>query len=243
MRHPTAEPQSAASDPLVIFAPFHLLAAGVGRLRRPAFDARASVELSRLGLPFFPVSRYALAPSAALVLVNEVLLNNRRSILELGSGYSTLCLAKAAERTDGHVVTVDSEESWLDQVTAAAAAAGLGQRITPVHSPLRPHASGGAWYDCGLIRRALAGRRVDLLLVDGPVASGGADPRARAPAVPELEDLLEDRCALFLDDIHRRSHAEIAREWGRRLRIPFTLVHARGGFGYGVRGAAFDPII
>lgn len=221
----------------------HLLTAGVGRLRRPAFDARAAVELARLGLPFFPVSRYALAPSALLAVVNDVILNTRVNVLELGSGYSTICIAKALDETDGAITTVDADAGWLDKVVVRARKAGVADRIRPIHAPLKPLANSGEWYDVEPIRAACVDRKIDLLLVDGPVASGGADPRARAPAARALADLLAPDFSIFLDDIHRPSHAAIAREWGELLKLAFTLVHARGGYAYAARGRAFDPII
>ena len=227
------------------FAPLHMIAAGIGRLRRPAFDARAAVELARFGLPFFPATRFALAPSALLSVLNDVLINNRRIILELGSGYSSVYLAMALKNSSGRIITVDSNEAWLDQVMARATAAGVADRICPVLAPLTPIAGrdGAQWYDVKSIKKALDGDRVGLLLGDGPVALSKALKYARAPAVPMLKDVLNDRYAIFLDDIHRLSHAKIASDWSDELSLRFSLVHARGGFAYAAQGAAFDPII
>ena len=58
-----------------------------------------------------------------------------------------------------------------------------------------------------------------------------------------LKDALNDRCAIFLDDIHRPSHAGIANDWSEELSLRFSVHHARGGFAYAARGVAFDPII
>ncbi|HXI86732.1 MAG TPA: hypothetical protein VNH64_04705, partial [Parvularculaceae bacterium] len=63
------------------------------------------------------------------------------------------------------------------------------------------------------------------------------------PAVPELAGYLSADCAVFLDDVHRFSHVEIAREWGAILGVKFAIVHARGGFAYAARGQSFDPIL
>lgn len=234
----------------------HLITAGIGRLRRPAFDARAAVELARFGLPFFPATRYALAPSALLTVLNDVVANDRRTILELGSGYSSVYIAKALADNaaedhgpvdDRAVITVDAHAGWLQQVTRKAAAAGVAGRVQCVHAPMTPigkMATGGAdWYDLAAIKSALNGRTIDLLLVDGPVASEKKIQFARAPAVPMLKSLLSPSCSIFLDDIHRASHAKIARQWGGELGVEFTFHHARGGFAHAVRGEGFDPIM
>lgn len=224
----------------------HMLNAGLGRLRRPAFDARAAVELSRLGLPFFPATRYALSPSALLAVLNDVAINDRRTILELGSGYSSVYIAALLKRRAsdvGVVITVDAHEGWLSQVRACAQEAGCEGVMRTVHAPLAPFRDGDEWYDLASIVDALGGSKIDLLLVDGPIASGGANPNARAPAIPALKDHLAERCAIFLDDVHRPSHAKIAKRWGDYLGLAFTEHHARGGFAYAARGGSFDPII
>jgi len=231
----------------MIFPPFHLVKAGLGRLRRPAFDARASVELTRFNLPFFPASRYALAPSALLTVLNDVTANQRRTILELGSGYSSVYIAKALQMQDvddGVVITVDAHEEWLAKVIDKAREAGVSDHIRAVHAPLIDLPEGdGVWYDQNAIRTALAGRDIELLLVDGPVASSNEQRFARRPAVPMLKDALAARCAIYLDDVHRTSHGEIAEGWGQALDLSFSEHHARGGFAYAVRGDAFDPIM
>ncbi|MBI1364512.1 MAG: hypothetical protein GC153_00960 [Alphaproteobacteria bacterium] len=224
-------------------APFHHVAAVFGRLRRPAFDARAAVELLRFELPFFPPTRYTLAASALLTVLNDILINKRRLVVELGSGFSTAYIAKALGETGGSLISVESNAEWLDHVSAHARRCGVADRITPVHAPLKPHETGGDWYATDILAAALEGREIDLLLVDGPVASSRAKRRARAPAVPELSRYLAPRCAVFLDDLHRFSHVQIAREWGAILGVKFSIVHARGGFAYAARGAGFDPIL
>ncbi len=226
----------------------HMITAGIGRLRRPGFDARAAVELARFGLPFFPATRYALAPSALLTVLNDIVINRRQMVLELGSGYSSVYIAKALP-ADGVVVTVDAHEGWLAQVKEKAAAAGVADKVMPVHAPTTPvvmtsvPGGEGTWYDLDAIKNAIGERMIDLLLVDGPVASEKTVRYAREPAVPLLKDFLSPSCAVFLDDIHRPSHAQIAKRWGAALGVTFVCHHARGGFAYAARGDGFDPVI
>jgi len=227
----------------------HMIKTGVGRLRRPAFDARAAVELTRFDLPFFPATRYALTPSALLTVLNDIAINQRRVVMELGSGYSSLYISKLfdlLDLPDARVITVDAHAGWLDIIKDAAARAGVDGRMTFVHAPLAPAAGGDdapPWYDRDAVAAALGGDKADLLLVDGPVASGRDVRFARAPALPMLKDALAERCAIFLDDIHRPSHAQIARDWGQLIGVPFREHHSRGGFAYAARGEAFDPIL
>ncbi|HXI85884.1 MAG TPA: class I SAM-dependent methyltransferase, partial [Parvularculaceae bacterium] len=159
------------------FAPFHLVAAGVGRLRRPGFDARAAVELTRFNLPFFPPTRYTLAASALLTVINDIIINKRQRVLELGSGFSTAYIAKALDETDGTLISVESNSAWLDHVRAYARCCGVADRLTAIHAPLSPRKGGLDWYDAEILHAELKGKEIDLLLVDGPVASSRAKRR------------------------------------------------------------------
>ena len=74
----------------------------------------------------------ALAPSVAELLYFLVVTRNARVIAEFGSshGYSTIHLAAAAERTGGHVHSVDIVPRKTAQARANLEKAGLLHRVT-----------------------------------------------------------------------------------------------------------------
>lgn len=74
----------------------------------------------------------AVAPSVAQLLYLMVLQRTAKVIVEFGTshGYSTIFLAAAAERTDGHVYTVDAMAEKTTWARANLDAAGLLHRVT-----------------------------------------------------------------------------------------------------------------
>lgn len=79
-----------------------------------------------------PLSIKAVAPSVAQLLYLLVVGMRAKTIVEFGTshGYSTIHLAAAAERTDGHVYTVDILPQKTAWATANLEAAGLLHRVT-----------------------------------------------------------------------------------------------------------------
>ena len=80
------------------------------------------------------MSLKALAPSVAQLLVLLILQKRARVIVEFGTshGYSTIHLAAAADRSNGHVYTVDAMPERIALATENLAAAGLSHRVTLV---------------------------------------------------------------------------------------------------------------
>ncbi len=79
-----------------------------------------------------PDSLMALAPAVARLLQLLVLQTDSRSIAEFGTshGYSTIHLAAAADRTGGHVHSVDALAAKTETAQRNLDAAGLGHRVT-----------------------------------------------------------------------------------------------------------------
>lgn len=128
-------------------------------------------------------------------------------ILELGSGYSTICMAYALE-VNGFGGLVAMEEGleyqkrtseWLRQHQLL--------RARVVHAPLVCHDPGGfLWYDDYLIQEA----RYDLVFVDGPDGAG-----IRRPAMARLKHLLWPTCTVVADDANQLLCHGILDEWER----------------------------
>lgn len=167
---------------------------------------------------------WAATAETLLALVDEI---SRRppgvSVLECGSGTSTLWLAAAVrELGAGAVVAVEHSPHYADETRRALARAGLQDWATVVVAELAPAAPDAVhrtpWYD---LDEGTVPAGVDLLFVDGP--PGGTGPRARYPAVPRLVDRLADGAVVVLDDTDRREEQEVVRAWveesGGRLEV------------------------
>lgn len=216
--------------------------ARVGSWQRARYDLRAAVELSRLALPFTPWPASALAPSALLTILNDIVVNGRHAVVELGAGISTVYLGKVLGQRGGRLISIESDANWIVLVRKMLDEAGVVDSVELHHAPLERHPlclDRGDWYSSERVLAAIGGRRIDALIVDGPPAYRAGTHLARYPALPVLKDLLADRCAVFLDDIVRPGERQVAASWSRLLGTDFVNEYSRSGLSVARRGPSF----
>ena len=155
---------------------------------------------------------WAVSPDLAVDLVDRIRRGGVRTILELGSGASTVLFAMAFESIgDGHVTTLDHEARFAQATQAMLEHHGVAHRATVLHTPLVDIEVAGDPYRWYGIDGVDLPTDVDLLFVDGPPESTG--PHSRLPAFPMLRERLADRADIVLDDGRRPDEQEIAERW------------------------------
>jgi predicted O-methyltransferase YrrM len=188
--------------------------------------------LNRLPGPELPWGAGAMLPSGLSIVLDDIVGNDRRRVVELGSGLSTILLARLLAqrhpRRGSRMVAVEHDAGWAEWVTEQLASEGAGRDVVVVHAPLRPnpHASDGTdWYDGDDLAAGLDGvlgaDLIDLLLVDGPPAYQAGHGLARYPAVPVLRPRLAPGAAVVLDDVERPGEQEVLRRWERETELAF----------------------
>lgn len=210
-------------------------------------DLQAMQTLAPLSRSFTPWTPMALRPSGMVALLNEIVIHDRWQVVELGGGVSTLFFARLMnERARGHLITVEHDELWAEQLSKLIDREGLTERVTIIHAPLTPCPSGftGAcsWYSRDLVDEAVQATQIQLLVVDGPPAHDGATRYARYPAVPMLYSRMSGSgFAIALDDIDRYGERQVLRRWEREYPLRFdrrylsgSLALARSTTGYAV---------
>lgn len=212
------------------------------RLETAAIDARAATELSRLGLGYLPWSSSGLRPAALASVLNDVIVNRRKCLVELGAGISTVYLAKILAEKGGRLVSVDHDTDWLRIVFGMLESHGLSDFVELVAAPLtatRSPLCALPWYDTAPLYAALGESTVDLLLVDGPVAHDESRQLARYPALPVLREKLSPRCAVILDDANRKGEREVLQRWKELPGFDFSVRINNYGLAVLARGQAF----
>jgi len=185
-------------------------------LRRAILNGRASVELSRLDMKFVPWSTSAIQPAALMSILNEIVINNRRSAVEFGCGISTLYMARVLSEQGGRLISFEDNIGWAAHVRSLLARQGLSDSVTLVEAPLRQGRwalSDLHWYDEQIVESSLAGVEIDFALVDGPPAYEVGKGLARYPAFPAIAGHLSERCAVMLDDIGRPGEQQVLAHW------------------------------
>lgn len=169
----------------------------------------------------------AMTSKGLAVLCAEVAGRERPTVVECGSGYSTLLLARLLQARGGRLVSLEHDPLWARRVAGELVAANLEEAATVVLAALETHPLGRnelPWYS----EPALSALplRIDVLLVDGPPAFTPATALSRYPALPALGDRLACDATVLLDDIDRDGELEVLEVWEREGDFRFEVIPA-----------------
>jgi hypothetical protein len=142
-------------------------------------------------------------------IVDEVERLKPRHVVELGSGASSLIIARALARSSGGLLhSYDQHQPYVASMGDWLAEQGLAAEFR--HAPLsfRDPAWPGLWYELADVPPA-----IDLLVIDGPPWT--IHPYARGMA-ERLFDRLTPGGVVLLDDAARPGERVVARRWRRR---------------------------
>ena len=161
---------------------------------------------------------WAVAPDVAAILLAEIKHASPRTVVELGSGWSTVLLASALSGADrAELISIDEDAGWLERTRGVLVEQGLDRSCRLVHAPIRPislKAGEFEWYGVAL---PLARHPIDLLFVDGPSNPPKGGGKRRYPALPILNAQLAGDAVVIVDDANRDGEEEMVRRWTSEL--------------------------
>jgi predicted O-methyltransferase YrrM len=163
-----------------------------------------------------------MTPTGLADVCAEVAGRHRPRIVECGSGFSTVVLARLVHARGGRLVSLEHDRAWAARVGDELASNGLAETAQIVLAPLEPHPLARdelPWYARSALR--LLPRRIDVLLVDGPPAFEPGTGLSRYPALPALAARLADDAVVVLDDIDRPGELRILEAWERDSDVRF----------------------
>ena len=165
-------------------------------------------SLLKFSAPVPPTRSWAASPDLLLTLAQLVRKHNPKLVVELGSGVSTLVVAKAGAKK---VISIDHSGEFADktrEVLKEHKVRGVEIRV----AQLKAHISGVDWYDTAVIKDL---KRIDLLIVDGP--PGSKNPEARMPARAEFIAKLSPKAIVVIDDVNREGERKLAESFAKAL--------------------------
>lgn len=192
---------------------------------------------------FLPITSWSLSPSQVHHICNDIVINKRKSIVELGSGYSTICIAQLLKinKIEARFFSIENNEEWIADLTKILISLDLSNYFTFIHAPLNSipkeflYKNQERWYDTSIISNYfLEVKEIDLLLVDGPF--GGNTPFARYTAYPFFKQKLAKDFAIFFDDTNRSIEKEILAVWQKEFNFysvqknDYTYLSNKQGF-------------
>lgn len=166
------------------------------------------LPLLKLSAPLPPSRGWAASPDFLLALYEISKRAKPRLVLELGSGVSTLVLAKSGAKK---IVSLDHSEDFGAQTRAMLKhhkVSGVEIRI----DDLEHYPSGHLWYSKASLKSL---GKIDLLVIDGPPSS--TNPDARYPALENILPLLSPKAIIILDDANRADDRKLAEAFAAAL--------------------------
>lgn len=186
-------------------------------------DELALIQLYRMFNDniFLPITRWSLPPRELLHICNDIVLKDRKSIIEFGAGYSTIFICKLIELNNlkCQFVSVDNNKEWLDKIEEKLKSLNLLKYVNLIYSPIVNLENSNIlfrnqdkWYDTAILTDMLdVYNEFDLIIVDGPY--GGTTNFARFSAVPFLMTKIKKDFGVFLDNSDREHEKLIRKEW------------------------------
>ena len=167
------------------------------------------LRLLNLSAPIPSTRSWAASPDVLLTLLELSQSSTPARILDLGSGMSTLVLAKSAPQAT--IISIDNSAEFAGKTKKLLETHGITNVDLRV-APLTPHRSGVEWYDLSKFEDI---SDIDLLFVDGP--PGSKNPKARHPAIAECVAKLSPRAIVVIDDAGRDGEKDMAHEFAKAL--------------------------
>jgi predicted O-methyltransferase YrrM len=159
------------------------------------------LPLLKLKAPLPPSRGWAASPDFLLALAHVTQTIKPKLAVELGSGTSTLVLAKSGAKK---IISLDHSIEFGTQTREMLLSHGV-RGVDIRINDLETYPQGYKWY----AKSSFKGLgKIDLLVIDGPPSSTNVD--ARYPALLHLVPLLSPRATIVLDDVFRDEERKLA---------------------------------
>ena len=166
------------------------------------------ISLLKFTAPIPPTRGWVASPDLLLAMTDIIRTHKPRLVVELGSGVSTLVIAKAGAKK---LISIDNSDEFAAKTRTLLKEHGV-RGVEVRVAPLIPHASGVDWYDTSKLGNI---KGIDLLFIDGPPGSNSRD--ARKPALQELLERMSPRDVIIMDDVNRPAERELAEAFAKAL--------------------------
>jgi predicted O-methyltransferase YrrM len=193
--------------------------------------------------PYLPFTNSAFRPLCLAYLLNDIVVNSRKTILEFGSGISTIIMGRLIKmnNTGTKIVSVEHNREWAAAIQTSIQREALEKTVSILYAPLNhcPLAiAPNLWYELDANTGFFENAHFDMVVVDGPPANEMSIALSRYPALPFIYDRLSDKCSVFLDDADRGGEKAIISRWEKEYDIHFNIIG--DSFAYTLRGDNFN---
>lgn len=176
---------------------------------------------------FLSLTSWSISTKEVLHICNDIVINNRKNIVEFGSGFSTICIAQLIkkEKLDVNFFSVEDNQEWITILKRKLTELDIEKYVKFVHAPIVEVDSEIKmknqlkWYDTNVLSNVFYNEKFDCIIVDGPPSK--FSPYIRFSTIPFLKNNLDVNYSIFLDDYRRNIEKEIMNEWLNILKCEY----------------------
>lgn len=209
-------------------------------------DMIAMLSLNKIIKTYLPWSDSAIRPVVLQKIINDIILNNRKTIVECGSGISTLYIAKILKSNsaeNGMIYSIDHDEEWIKILQKYIYDLEIDSNVKLIHAPLKPFKNDFKsvhWYDQVILTNEIKSTNIDQLIVDGPPAYNKVIEYSRYPVISFFKEKLSNNFSVFLDDTDRNAENKIIKEWAKDLGRNFKFCTSDQSAAMIIKGNVFN---
>lgn len=198
---------------VTLFHIYRLQSEEAGHLQHKIQAIGEIQKLLPLRAPIPPMTGWAATPELAVTVLRQIIFQKPKTILELGSGVTTLINGYGLEsyNPDGLLISIDHDSAYADVTREEVNQHGLTKFVELKIAPLKEmviNSEKFRWYD---LTDFAPESKIDLLIVDGPPVS--TVKFARYPALPLLAEYLSESCGIIIHDTNRDEETGIVNRW------------------------------
>jgi predicted O-methyltransferase YrrM len=161
--------------------------------------------------PKSTIGTWTMSKQALMHLINELDKKNPKTILECGSGLSTITLAFYAQKNKKliKVISLEQDLNEANKNTKRLELLGLSKYAKIIHAPI--DSNGNYQIDSHQLQSNLSSDLIDILIIDGPSGTKGC----RVSTLPSLSQFCNKNATWYLDDALRDGELEALYEWSK----------------------------
>lgn len=182
------------------------------------------------GKDYLAINGGALRPFCMAYILNEIIINKRKSVIEFGSGISTILIARLIKENELPVsfVSVEHNIEWIEVLNKQLKKENLTDFVKIEHINLvdqNTEIGKVLSYDSKRVLNIIAGNKYDLIIVDGPPANKREIRYSRYPVFFNFRNNLFNDYCLIIDDANRKGEKEIINRYRNTYtKLEFSLV-------------------
>ena len=149
-----------------------------------------------------PMRGWAISPDAMSLIISELDMMNAPTVIEFGSGQSTVIFAAIVKNRGGSVISVEHDADYYSIINKQIQASGLSDVVKPLHVPLKDFDLFRS-YDTSCITDIGV---PDIALVDGPPCFHGS--MTRFNPLKWCVEKMKSGGIIYLDDSFREGERQ-----------------------------------